>query len=219
MKVHFLLLCEGSSDEALIRHLRLLLLECGATEATGVAPDFNRLPGNIPRNLVSKIHATIKLEKKVDLLFVHRDADSNDPEPRYLEISEGVTRARYSGSWIGVVPVQEIEAWLLLDESAIRNVSGRPNGSVPLNLPTHNRIEQIRNPKKQLEQLILHASETTGRRRRRITRKLPALRSKLLTELEPGGPLLSVSSWVRLREDTLNYVQSIIRSAPPLAVE
>ena len=33
---------------------------------------------------------------------------------------------------MGIVPVRMTEAWLLLDESAIRRVAGRPHGDEPL---------------------------------------------------------------------------------------
>ena len=208
MRVHFLLLSEGSSDEALIPHLRSLLVHCGADEVTGAAPDFRRLPKSASRTIETKVRTALLLEEHVDLLFVHRDADSSDPEPRYVEISNGVTQAGYSFAWIGVVPVQETEAWLLLDEKAIRRVSGRPNGTVDLNLPAPNHAEGLAHPKERLQEEILRASETTGRRYRRLKRKFPALRAQLLTELRLGGPLLSVPSWVRLRADTECFIHN-----------
>ena len=37
MKVRFLLICEGSSDVALVSHNQALLIDCGASEADGSA--------------------------------------------------------------------------------------------------------------------------------------------------------------------------------------
>lgn len=211
MRVHFVLLCEGSSDEALIPHLRSLLVDCGAREATGVAPDFDRLPKSRNRDVESKVRAVLELESHMDLLFIHRDADSADPEPKYNEISTAIAQAGYTNAWIGIVPVQETEAWLLLDEREIRRVSGRPSGRVQLSLPTPNHVERLPSPKGRLLNEILRASETQGRRRRLLKRKLPALRAQLLTELKLGGPLTSVSSWVRLKTDIEAFVQGIRR--------
>ncbi len=207
MIIHFILICEGQSDEALIPHLRSLLVSCGATEATGVAPDFSRLQEGGPSGVEDKVRTAVHLEKHVDLLFIHRDADSRNPEPRYNEISNGVADASYSGRWIGVVPVQETEAWLLLDEMAIRRVSGKPNGRVVLNLPAPNHVETVLNPKERLSEELLRASESTGRRRELLRKKLSSLRGQLLTQLKVGGSLNSVPSWLRLKDDIIRYIQ------------
>jgi hypothetical protein len=37
-----------------------------------------------------------------------------------------------------VVPVRMMEAWLLIDEMAIRRVAGNPNGRIPIELPVLN---------------------------------------------------------------------------------
>jgi hypothetical protein len=206
MKVHFLLICEGPSDEALIPHLRALLVKCGAEEATGITIDFDRFPTKM-RTIEAKVKTAFKLEQNINLLFIHRDADSPDAEPRYAEISRGIENARYAGKWIGIVPVQETEAWLLLNEIAIRRVAGRPKGRIELNLPNPHRVEQVAKPKERLLEAILLASETAGRRRKQLTTKLPALRSKLLTELEVGGQLDLIQSWVRLKTDIELYIQ------------
>jgi len=211
MNVHFVLICEGPSDEALVPHLRSLLVDCGAQEAIGTAPDFGRLGQGVLKNIGDRIRVALQLEKHVDLLFVHRDSDSSNPIPRYNEISTGVTQSGYMNAWIGVVPVQEMEAWLLLDESAIRRVSGRPKGRVVLNLPSPAHVEGITNPKKRLQDEILRASETSGRRRERLKSKLSALRTQLLAELRTGGPLKNVPSWVRLKTDIEKYVDVLIQ--------
>ncbi len=149
---------------------------------------------------------SLRLEGPVDLLFVHRDADALDPSPRHREVESGVAAAGRTSAWIGVVPVQETEAWLLLDAQAIRRVAGRPKGTVPLQLPRPDRVEQIPGPKERSREQLLLASEATGRRRERIRRRFPGLRAQLLTELKPAGPLLSDPAWIRLRDDVQAYV-------------
>ena len=43
MRVRFLLICEDSSDAALVSHIHALLIECGASEADGAASFRGRL--------------------------------------------------------------------------------------------------------------------------------------------------------------------------------
>jgi hypothetical protein len=60
------------------------------------------------------------------------------------------------------------EAWLLLDEAAIRSASGNPRGRLPLNLPPSASIERVADPKETLFQALRTASEHTGRRLRSL---------------------------------------------------
>jgi hypothetical protein len=46
-----------------------------------------------------------------------------------------------------VIPIRMTEAWLLLDEEAIRDSAGRPSSSVSLGLPLPQRVETIPDPK------------------------------------------------------------------------
>src|SRR5690606_40429727 len=59
-------------------------------------------------------------------LFVHRDADARDPTERLTEIDQAFKLIK-SPPYVRVVPVQETEAWLLVDESAIREHLGIPS--------------------------------------------------------------------------------------------
>lgn len=64
---------------------------------------------------------------------------------------------------ISVVPVRMTEAWLLIDESAIRTASGNPNSDEILDMPDLKKLESERNPKKTLHDLIKKASKLKGR--------------------------------------------------------
>jgi hypothetical protein len=56
------------------------------------------------------------------------------------------------------------EAWLLMDESAIRQAAGNPNGQTALNLPRISELEDIPDPKDMLYRALRTASGRTGRR-------------------------------------------------------
>ena len=77
---------------------------------------------------------------------------------------------------IPVIPVRMLEAWLLLDESAIRSASGNPNGRMPLSLPSPSRVEADYDPKETLHSLLRDASGFGSHR----LAKYPAARNALL---------------------------------------
>lgn len=201
MRIHFVLVGEGPSDDGLIPHLENLCIELGAAEVTGVAPDFQRLERPIRRTVVDKLQAARQLEPTANLFFVHRDADSRNPLPRYTEIRTAANNCSLESSWVAVVPVQETEAWLLLDEAAIRAVAGRPRGRNPLSLPRPHEVEEVSHPKERLKEVLIAASELSGRRLAKFRKDFSNHRRLLLQRMAVGGALSEVNSWVRLRTE------------------
>jgi hypothetical protein len=206
MHVHFVLIAEGTSDEALIPHLTELCIEAGADEATGIAPPFGRLPNPPGHELGAKLRTAIALEPSANLVLILRDADGPDPEPRHAEIRRAAPAELRGRAWVAVVPVHEIEAWLLLDERALRGVAGRPNGKEALNLPKPAAVEGLARPKERLQETLLAAASVTGRRRERFIHEFPHHRAQLLDRLPPGGVLENVPAWVRMRSDLQNAI-------------
>ncbi len=195
MTVHFVLVCEGLSDAGLLEHLRDLCVECGADEATGSAPDLARLP-RPPSNLAGRIRAALALEPSANLLFVHRDADSPDETMRVEEITRASQGLQVR--FVPVIPVRETEAWLLLDEAAIRAVVENPSGRIPLDLPAPQDVERLADPKRRLKEILDLASELRGRRLARHHRRFGHHRAMLLERLRRDGPIRLVPAWQRL---------------------
>ena len=208
MIVRFLLVCEGPSDTSLVSHIRKLILHRGMPNPIG---GFWYKTGS----LEGKVRDGLQYFGECDLLLVHRDADSETesesagPAKRHQEISDAVRDSGFHGLWVEIVPVQTTEAWLLLDETAIRNVTGNPNGTVPLGLPIQTQVEGEANPKARLEQALLTASELGGRRRKRFHRDIPSMHRLLLEELPIGGLLEQVPSWIRFRNDLMTALDSL----------
>ncbi|MGF1466664.1 MAG: DUF4276 family protein [Sandaracinaceae bacterium] len=212
--IRFLFVGEGTSDDGLVPHLEALLVEAGADAAEGETVDYGRLriakPGR--RTVSAKLGIGLRLAAPVDMVFVHRDADSRDPEPRRREVANAVAAICAVPRHVPVVPVQELEAWLLVDEEAIRLVAGRPSGRRALGLPSRTeRVEELSRPKELLNRAILEASETTGRRREKLERRLPHLRRLLLERLDRNGPVRRLSAWKRLVADTRSAVAAHLR--------
>jgi hypothetical protein len=207
MRVRFVFVGEGTSDAGLVAHLQELCVQCGASEATGSAPAFWQLPQRPGKKVVLQVNAALALEPTANLVFVHRDADSRSEDDRIEEIQG--TANECSVRLVPVVPIQETEAWLLLDEQAIREVVENPRGRVALGLPRPNRVEDISSPKERLKEALARASELRGRRLQRLNADFPRLRTSLIQRLRPSAMLTSVGAWIRLTQRTRQAIQAL----------
>jgi hypothetical protein len=202
-RLSFAYLREGTSDEGLLPHLRTLIVRAGASEAVGTARSY-------AGPTAVKMKELLKEEVAVDLVFVHRDADARSGDHRHVEISEAAAAVRMATPVVGVVPVQTIEAWLLIDEKELRYVAGKPSGRTPLNLPEIRLIENHHNPKAVLKNALLEASETSGRRRAKEVRLFSERRQTLLSRLDIDGPIRKLPAWRRLEKDVENAVSQFL---------
>lgn len=154
-EIRYTLITDGSSDRALMPILTWLLIELGVNIPIQAAwADFRRLP-NPPKKLEDRIEKAIALYP-CDLLFVHRDAEKETRQKRVLEIHQAVDLLKEDVKLpvVCVIPVKMTEAWLLIDEKAIREAAGNPKGSQSLNLPKPSTIEKLSNPKETLRSLL-----------------------------------------------------------------
>ena len=200
--VRFLLLCEGSSDRALVSHLQKLLSHCGAAEVVGTAIALTNIrdPGVGGGSVLErKMRSVLFTESEFDLLFVHRDADAAGYRERFEEIVEALEGAASQAGGVCVVPVRTTEAWILLDEDAIRRVAGNPSGRGPLGLPRPSSVEDVHDPKEALRTALVEACGHQGHRLRKFRKKFGQHRRILLEQLPVGGALNEVPAWVRLR--------------------
>lgn len=127
-----LFVAEGSSDLPLAR----LIEEGFAGQQCNVrltSPDYERLPERVRVDVRSKVAAGMDLmgaDGRIDVVVVHRDADRVGLKGRVSEITGAIASLVSPDRCVPVVRMTE--AWLLLDEHAIRAVAGNPNGKVPL---------------------------------------------------------------------------------------
>jgi hypothetical protein len=188
------LVTDGPSDgEMLVPILEWLLrVHC---EGIGVNVAYADPSQSIraPKGLAKKIAFDLEAYP-CDYLFVHRDAEGDHPDLRRQEIQRAVEAVptRESPPHLCVVPVRMTEAWLLFDEVAIRSASGNPNGKVPLEIPPLSRLEDKPDPKRLLHDLLITASELSGRRYRSFDARRSALRvARLLDDFSPLRQLLA----------------------------
>lgn len=108
-------------------------------------------------------------------LIVHSDADDRTPDRALLErVQPGFdlvsrTDKEACKHLIPVIPVQMIEAWMLADHSALRQVIGTDLSPKNLGLPSRpTEVERDANPKRTLDEVIQRAISTRPHRRRQL---------------------------------------------------
>lgn len=196
--IRYTLVSDGSSDRILIPILNWLL--------EVVCPDYAIQPKwadlrwlkNPPNALGDRLRTAIDLYP-CDLLFVHRDAETQEPDERRRQIMDALDESGVELPAISVVPIRMSEAWLLLNEMAIRTAVGRPTGKVQLLLPKFDQIEAIPDPKERLFQALRDASESTGRRLANLNPH--ALRHRVAELIDDFSPLRRLAAFQRLEED------------------
>ncbi|MEV6606740.1 hypothetical protein [Kutzneria sp. NPDC051319] len=191
-----LFVAEGTSDAPLAALVTDLFAEHDVRLRLQ-EPDFSWL--KVAKDVRSKVVAGIELAKTdFNVIVVHRDADNAGAAARTQEIVEAVTGLAAGARVVPVVPVRMTEAWLLLDEAAIRRVAGNPNSRAKLGLPKLHEVESVADPKDVLARCLLTAADCTGRRRDQVRKRFGDHRRNLLQRLDPHGPVTKLASWQRL---------------------
>jgi hypothetical protein len=214
--VSFTLLSEGSSDTALLPLLVGLMRRHGGPQVS-VQPQWADLRRRRPPRISLAVDIVDAAHLyPADLLFVHRDADKRPPDERHKEIALAVDEARRAGfdlPYLAVVPVRMQEAWLLVDETAIRRAAGNPQGTLPLDLPPLDRIEDLPDPKTQLHGVLRQASELRGRRLKKFNDGRATQRvAEYLTSFDR---LDRLSAFQRLDSEIARLFRDMIRRKTP----
>ena len=203
-QVVFTLISDGSSDRALLPILRWLILQHLPNHAVQDKwADFRRLR-RPPKGLAERIKEGLHLYP-CDLLFVHRDAENQDPAMRRREIADAMVRLRNDieapPPAVCVIPVRMMEAWLLFDERAIRIAAENPSGMTTLGLPSLQRVESLPDPKSVLHEALRQANGSSGRRMKTFERRLGRAVHLIAERMEDFSPLRLLPAFQSLEED------------------
>lgn len=201
-------IADGPSDLPIAGHLAALCAERGAI--TVVTPVDRRLLGNVGLKVKGRLEFLLGQSAGLDLIFVHRDAESQPPDLRRSEIAGAAVELGLAMPVVPVVPVRMTEAWLLLDEAAIRSVAGKPRGTTRLTMPKASDIESLSDPKGLLMRLLLEASETKGRRAANFQRDFGRHRALLIQRLDRSGGVRRLTAWRQLEAD----LDRVLQQAP-----
>jgi hypothetical protein len=99
-----------------------------------------------------------------DVLFVHRDCERPENYARRLNEISAAVALKENRVFVPIVPVRMTEAWLLFDEAAIRSAANNRNGTVALDLPALRRLDDVLDPKDELQRVLRAATERSARR-------------------------------------------------------
>lgn len=163
------------------------------------SPDFSLLEERVGKDLSSRMRAGLRLMgSSVDIVICHRDADNQGHGARKREMEGALSAMGAPSMLVPIIPVRMTEAWLLLDEAAIRTVAGAPGGTNDLALPKKSDVERVADPKAVLKASILRAAQVTGRRRARLDERFSSHRRQLLERLDCFCPVAELPSWKRM---------------------
>lgn len=193
---------DGMSDRVLVEVIDWLVRDIVAQSISAAQFAFAdlRTVNPKPNGLAERIQVAVELYP-CDLLVVHRDAEGEPAKHRRQEIEAAIAASRLSNSLchVAVVPVRMTEAWLLIDEKAIRRAAGNPSGTVPLHLPQVNSLERLADPKKELLGLLRIASELTGRKLKKFN---PIERYQNVAQnISTYAPLRQLGAFTRFETD------------------
>ena len=150
-------------------------------------PEFRKRRGSVAAFLAAYKTGAL-------LVFVHRDAEGATLDARLQEFQPPVRQ-----DVVPVVPVRMSESWLLFDGSAIAKAASSPSSSVPV--PALAQIENIQNPKQQLDDLLFQAAGApAGRRGRTFRRSIADRRVSVAEYITDYSPLESVPAFRRFQE-------------------
>lgn len=164
--IRYTLIADGSSDMALMNIIKWVLDDLfPKIPNKGSFADFRMLQNPPKKNDVKNQVKYAQYYYPFDILFYHRDAESNSNEiidQRILEIKEQLEEVLHSKT-VFIVPIVMMESWLLLDETAIKKAAGNKNYRDEIILPSIKKIEAIKEPKLFLHDLLIEVSGLKSR--------------------------------------------------------
>lgn len=197
-RLQYTLVTDGSSDRLLKYPIEWLLERLTPLDIYGQWADPQVFAESEITGLYGRLLQALG-SYPCQLLFVHRDAENEPRQTRVEEIEEAVRRVSTSPPAVCVVPVRMTEAWLLIDEPALRLAAGNPNGRVDLSLPPIENLEKLPDPKQMLFDLLKTATELPRRRMRRFNEG--RARQQLAELMDDYAPLETLPAFQAFRRE------------------
>jgi hypothetical protein len=199
--VTYTLITDGSSDKTLMP-----IINWALDQASGIRyhAQYAELTLKHSAGLLRRVESAIKIYE-CDILFVHRDAETMDLDLRLNEIKRQLDSLGMA--WVPVVPIRMTEAWLLVDEQAIRSAANNPNGKVKLKIPHLNTLENLPDPKQVLFEALRNASELPARRLANF--RPEACRHRVAELIDDFSPLRKLSAFQKFEAALQEGIKSL----------
>jgi len=210
----YTLIADGSSDRILLNIIKWLLDDLYPTLPNeGAYADFRALPKPPNKSDIKKQIEVAREYYPFDILFYHRDAESKSKdimERRTLEIQQHLTDEEQSIT-VCIIPIRMMEAWLLFDENAIKKAAGNRNYEGRINLPDLKKVENEKDPKILLYNLLKTVS---GRKGRNLKRFNTAYHTHLVAEnIDDFNPLRELSAFRFFEQNLRNTIDTLLKSS------
>lgn len=205
-EITYTLLSDGSSDKALMpiiewtirqNYPKLLIQGAWANLSNLKYP---------PKSLTDRISKAINLYP-CDLLFVHRDSEKESIEQREEEVIDACKNLPDQFNehrTVAVIPMRMMEAWLLIDEKAVKIAAGNPNSKYMAEIPSLKNLESLSNPKSLLHEKLRQASGLRGRQLDRFNvNRAVHLIAENITDF---SPLKALKSFQKFEEKITNVL-------------
>lgn len=197
--LRYALLADGSSDKTLLRIIDWLLDQEKDIAYKG---EFVTTCLSAKAGLEARAERAVK-DYACDLLFVHRDSEAMSLSERQNEIRTDL--ARFKHPYVIIVPVRMSEAWLLIDQQAIKSAAGNKNNKTQLQLPSIEKLESLSDPKETLFALL---KESTGLSGRRLQNFNPDKARHLVPErIDDFSPLRKLTAFRALEADLIEFIK------------
>lgn len=201
MNVTYTLLTDGSSDKTLIPIINWTLEQIPNIRFNSQYAEVSLKPS---AGLFKRAAAAIKVYE-CDILLIHRDAEKLAANLRIAEIRDYLIEL--GKPYVPIVPIRMTEAWLLIDEQAIRSAANNPNGTIKLSIPKANHLENISDPKNVLFEKLKLASELPSGR---LCKFRPEFRRHRVAELIGDfSQLRNLSAFVQFENDLIKCVETL----------
>jgi hypothetical protein len=204
MNLTYTLLTDGSSDKTLIPIINWTLEQIPNVRFNSQYAEVSLKPS---AGLFRRAEAAVKFYE-CDILLVHRDAETIAVNRRIAEIKKHLIQL--GKPYVPIVPIRMTEAWLLIDEQAIRSAANNPNGTIELDIPNAARLESIPDPKSVLfEKLRLASNLPAGRLRKFRPESCRHRVAELITDF---SQLRKLSAFMQFESDLIASVCALKES-------
>lgn len=192
----FSVVADGGTDRVLVPIIQWAIHRLDP-QVEILEPEFEKRTGSV-KEFLSAYHPDVML------VFLHRDAENRSLEQRLVEFDN--SKASDIVPVVPVIPVRMSEAWLLVHGPAIARAAGASSSVVEI--PKTSVIEDISNPKRHLDNLILEAAgNPSGRRRKTFKRSMVNRRVSVASFIADFSPLEDLRAF-------RSFQQSLHRNYP-----